>query len=233
MPNHVTTRVELIGDLKEINQVFEKYNTYHKAKISKAYDGKAICKDLNSDKFSVGWMDLNTGLFHARDAKPIKGLPEGWGIELEDAFDHFPDFKKVIPPPKIDDYEASADTSMMNNPNNWYNWNRNNWGTKWNSYACKRINLTTFEFQTAWSTVPKIIEAMSKEFLNVEFKCIFADEDTGYNCGKFTFKGGKIVREVCPKGGTKESYEIAFEVHPDIKQYYELLENNYKYIDED
>ena len=57
----------------------------------------------------------------------------------------------------------------------WYDWRRNNWGTKWN--ACEPQNR---EFQTAWVAPTGWLRALAKK---CDFTLLYADEDIGSNCG--------------------------------------------------
>jgi hypothetical protein len=72
--------------------------------------------------------------------------------------------------------------------------NRKVWGTKWN--ACESdVNLDEGKasFNTAWSCPIPVLEAISKRFPNDKIDVVFADEDIGSNCGKFTLLGGTAI----------------------------------------
>ena len=114
----------------------------------------------------------------------------------------------------------------------WYDWSIEHWGTKWNSYSCERINDTTFQFETAWSGVPNLIELMSKEFPNVTILYKYSDEDTGCNCGIGEYKGGEVYFKEL-ENSSKEAYDLAFELRPDYKENYKLVGDNYEYVEED
>lgn len=110
----------------------------------------------------------------------------------------------------------------------WYGWAPANWGTKWNSYCCKKVNDNTFTFETAWSGVPDLMEEMSRVCPNVTFEYAWSDEDTGNNCGLATFKAGlSDVNKL--ENGSNEAYELAFELRPDYKEYYELVDGEYQH----
>jgi len=114
----------------------------------------------------------------------------------------------------------------------WYDWNIKNWGTKWNSYACEKESDSIFTFETAWGGVPDLIELISKEFPAVKIIYEYSDEDTGSNCGSITFENGVGVCaniENC----SNEAYDIAFKLRPKSKEYYELINGNWEYKDED
>lgn len=113
----------------------------------------------------------------------------------------------------------------------WYDWSIKNWGTKWNAYSCNKISENIFQFETAWSGVPELIEKISKEFPEVAIMYKYSDEDTGSNCGIGEFKNGEIsFREL--ENRSKEAYELAFELRPDYKENYKLVDDKYEYVEE-
>ena len=93
---------------------------------------------------------------------------------------------------------------------------RKEWGTKWN--ACDQsvnIDEGKASFDTAWSCPIPVLKTLSERFSDDEIKVIFADEDTGSNCGKFTLKAGKMIEsDIAPswKNQTEEEKKkwIAF-----------------------
>lgn len=114
----------------------------------------------------------------------------------------------------------------------WYDWCNDNWGTKWNAYSCEKVDENTFIFETAWSGVPNMIEAMSLQFPDVAIEYAWSDEDTGSNCGKAAYKNGEIDYEEL-ENGSKEAYELAFELRPHYRENYKLIDDNYEYNEED
>lgn len=114
----------------------------------------------------------------------------------------------------------------------WYDWSIENWGTKWNSSECEKVGENEYDFTTAWSGVPDLIEKMSIEFPEVKIYYKYSDEDTGCNCGIGEYKSGEIYfREL--ENSSKEAYEMAFELRPDRKENYKLVGDNYEYAEED
>lgn len=113
----------------------------------------------------------------------------------------------------------------------WYNWNINNWGTKWDAYEVSNwicnfkrtpaeINIS---FQTAWSTPIDALIKLSKLSPDVKIFCEFADEDMGYNVGEYTIKNG-VVQEKLPVFGTEESIRLAQEIHIKAEELYTLTQ---------
>lgn len=72
----------------------------------------------------------------------------------------------------------------------WYGWCCENWGTKWNASEPQWLDDCTLMFKTAWGCPVPIFEKMSKEWPDVEFDVLFADEDIGQNCGTISYENG-------------------------------------------
>jgi len=112
----------------------------------------------------------------------------------------------------------------------WYGWRCANWETKWNALDSVAIdNYVTFN--TAWSGVVKLMEKLSTYFPNVVFEYSYADEDTGHNCGFGTILNG-VASMTYPVEGSKEAYDLAFELRPQDKEYYVLKGGNYVFVEE-
>lgn len=75
----------------------------------------------------------------------------------------------------------------------WYNWNIENWGTKWNAYNIERRDDETLKFETAWAMPEPVIVALSKKFPDVEINVQYADENWGHNYGAVTYKNGELI----------------------------------------
>lgn len=121
------------------------------------------------------------------------------------------DFNKIIPTP---DDVYQGDISMQDRVNtegrNWYDWNIQNRGTKWNAYGQYRNKYiddvrdddteeywdyhTIFVFDTARSTPGPIREALAKKYKHLDFYIEYADEDIGSNCWVIHIKDGKLTR---------------------------------------
>lgn len=235
MPNNITNRLRILGTNEQIKEVFDKYNTHVEAKIAMAYDNTIICRDKSKTDFTVGWFNPFTGVFKTREDNSERiGLPENWEMEVKKAIDCFPDFDKIIPSPKCDEYNDLPSQEIARNSPNWWNtWNIANWGTKWNGYEYQTEVFGCYLFDTAWNGVPELMLKLSSQNPEIEFEYTYADEDSGYNVGKFIFKNGEVLTANEPQGGTKEAYDIYFELNPDRKKDYELVGETYEYIGEE
>ena len=93
----------------------------------------------------------------------------------------------------------------------WYEWCCDHWGTKWNAYNCDRADTgrRTLRFETAWSSVPAIVESISERYPDVLITYEWADEDIGRNVGRAVFRGGSIKNMSMPEQGSKTAYEMS------------------------
>lgn len=119
--------------------------------------------------------------------------------------------------------------------NSWYEWSIKNWGTKWNAYQNpdERDTEFTIHFQTAWSSPVELMEKMSLNFPDISFLLSYADKDAGSNVGKILIQKGIVKSEEKPANGSKEAYELFFELHPSRKSDFILVDGTYQYADED
>jgi hypothetical protein len=127
----------------------------------------------------------------------------------EDGETLFPfSFNKIIPMPPQE-------------KENWYEWNKKNWGTKWNAYnqpeeddieilegrnnskdfiaSNKSTNEKTviirYSFSTAWSPVTEVIKKLSEMFPDTKIKYAFLDEGFGFG-GYEYFHDGDLVKSI-------------------------------------
>ena len=156
----------------------------------------------------------------------------------------FPDFNKVIEMPEsLDVVDTTSPSEELKRQylrnerdyghSTWYGWRCEHWGTKWNVADCCVEPGGRYVFETAWSSVPKMIKNISKEYPEIEIDYRYADEDSSYNTGELVVKGGEIVKENYPDGGTTEGYELYFYTRPEDRKEYEFVDGTYKWKDEE
>lgn len=151
----------------------------------------------------------------------------------------WPDFDKVIPMPD-DIYRGDLPLTHPYGAHNWYDWSIANWGTKWNSYGHGIPQYTrgnpsrvVFEFDTAWNFPYPVIMEIARQNPHLRIIALFADEDTGYNCGRLVFENGEIESEEFPTGGSKDAYELAFLLRPHCAADFQYIDGEYQYIERD
>jgi len=116
------------------------------------------------------------------------------------------DFNRVIPTPDdIFQGDLTADKQRETKGRNWYDWNTQNWGTKWNAYQCS-MGGDAIVFQTAWSCPEPVIRKLA-EIVAGPWIWEYADEDIGSNLGTFHVSDRKTIPLSCP---TEENDRIAF-----------------------
>ena len=82
----------------------------------------------------------------------------------------------------------------------WYTWNLDNWGVKWDASNCKLkelsdFNTIIFEFDSPWGTPEHFVRELSKLYPNATFEMVSGsiENDTHY---EFTCEDGKF-EETC------------------------------------
>ena len=90
---------------------------------------------------------------------------------------------------------------------NWYDWNLENWGTKWDaSESIYSQEDKILEFQTAWACPQEILLKMTEMFPDLQFNGSYADEDFGSNAGYITngvpYAFGASSEEACETAAT-------------------------------
>ena len=78
-------------------------------------------------------------------------------------------------------------------PNNWYNWNLREWGTKWDACRPEFTDSTTgrsieYSFDTAWGHPEPVLYAMIQQFPELDFS-IYYREEQGWG-GQIDGSGG-------------------------------------------
>lgn len=104
------------------------------------------------------------------------------------------DFEKIIPMPShIFRGSVGEKEFQIYGEDNWYDWSRKNWGTKWNSSDAEWHGDDCVTFETAWTAPVPVFEMLSKLFPDMKFKVRYADEDLGSNCGTIEYDGKSFV----------------------------------------
>lgn len=114
-------------------------------------------------------------------------------------------FHSVIPQPDdlLDEEDPRRKSNVPRMKDNdrgmpgWYNWRVENWGTKWDvtqvGFYETKVSMT-YEFETAWSPVIPVIQALSEKFPNAYITLTYKEEGMGFG-GSISFKDGMIERE--------------------------------------
>lgn len=234
MPNHVRNKLIFKGNPERIKSLLNAYTTIEPAHARVAYDNTRGY--FNNNAHTYGWWDEENKIFKQHNLPDVDHIPEGFEPDVIEENMVFPDFEKVIPmPDDIYRGDLSFEDQQRTQGRNWYDWSCTNWGTKWNSYnhdqGCDGENIIYY-FDTAWAAPMPIINEIFKNYSDLYIYYAYADEDTGSNCGRIILENNKL--NICvPESGSKLAYEIAFELRPSLHEDYELVNDNYKCVDDD
>jgi hypothetical protein len=121
--------------------------------------------------------------------------------------------------------ERMAENVRLYGAEDWYRWNIDNWGTKWDasSTCVEQLDDTNFnvQFNTAWSPPIDWFEKVIPMYPQLEFDLIFDEESQDY-CGRMTGKNGEIDLEVGKPYFTDEN---------DNRVIYDMDKHQWKYED--
>lgn len=92
-------------------------------------------------------------------------------------------FQKIVPMPESEE-------------KNWYNWDCEHWGTKWDACEPRVESKTTVKFQTAWSFARPVMKELAKMVGGLV--CFYADEDIGSNCGAVIINERGVEKDISP-----------------------------------
>ncbi len=153
---------------------------------------------------------------------------------------HEVDFNTMIPQPADDDPIFTATrTDYGGGSVGWsvdgyspLEWNRHNWGTKWNAYDIDRRSDTEVRFDTAWSHPLPVIEALSRKFPDVVLLVSFADEDLGSNCGEYVMQDGvPVSTKIFEYSDASCDFAAKLKYGMGIKEYYEDMGEVWESVD--
>lgn len=203
MPNHITNRLTIIGTEEQVAQVRqaikgeqeEQYIDFHKiAPIPKELEGTVSpMRIISQEEYDIQEKKIATDDLteNERNWGISRGLTQALADEYIKKFGHC----------------------------DWYGWQTSNWGTKWNAYDQFEVDENVIEFNTAWSTPYGLLVNLSELFPQVTFEVEYADEDFGYNVGRYVLLNGEIEEENIPDGGTYEAIEMAMDIKGDDEYY--------------
>lgn len=130
----------------------------------------------------------------------------------------FVDFKKTIPPP-ANMFEGSSgdkERKMCKEQGipNWYDWQTENWGTKWNAYNTKITleysDIIVFEFQTAWYCPEPIFKKWIEMFKGCEITILSVCEGGSFADFTFVDERGKIETQKLKEQHSALFFAIAY-----------------------
>ncbi len=199
MPNHVTTILKIEDDagleLQDIRKVFVNEKGHVDLDVIKPMP--SCLKDFEPHSGITARAELALGLLpdpKTLDDEDINTLAKK--LHLNNALrDATTEARKEDIPEIVRAIQNYVECGYTY----WYDWSRDNWGTKWNCYGQPDgghpDGAREFEFETAWNHPAEMIHEITKRLPNVTFSVRFADEDLGSNCGAYCIKGNDMFQE--------------------------------------
>jgi len=189
MPNWCVNQVDIEGDESEVAKLVEFVKT-----DECAFDFRKIVPPPDTDRYK-GTSSSNTFICGCATESRVVG-------KFEDGNDKYGWF--------IGDVEVSFDgkcpihgkPSTMNDPENWYQWNIANWGTKWSLsedvYNDREEDIvvegaTEYGFDTAWSPCEPVIAALAEKFPTLRIIHRYCEAGMGY-AGEVVYVNGSELR---------------------------------------
>jgi hypothetical protein len=211
MPNWVMNELTCIFQTKEELYAFknkanteELYNSFFP--MPTVLDGTR-CPHLDPDVFIAG-VNKNRGTKFLT-LEGIKLAGEKWDAEIATQL--------------IQNLKAFEETGY----HEWYAWNLDNWGVKWDAHDCKSKELTDFNtiifnFSSPWGTPEHFVKQLSKLYPNATFEMVSGsiENDSHY---EFTCVDGKY-EETCSYDNFREAVEDG--KWGGMKEWAELLEES-------
>ena len=115
---------------------------------------------------------------------------------------------------------------------NWYEWQIENWGVKWNASEVEWIDGNYVTFNTAWECPHKLLKNLSIKYPDATFFVKYSDEDFGYNVGEYTLKGGVAISTNIPLGGTRKALELAMTIQYGAPSEYYYFDDTFECVEE-
>jgi hypothetical protein len=242
MPNHVTNELRILNQSKEkqveiFGKILNKDNQLSFKNIVPMPESLSITAGSTTDEF-VEILQGRVPKWVKYHNPEITTVDEACDLLLKRYGDRY------------ESYLNEGRTALQNKEKygheTWNTWCIEKWGTKWDAYDqpedgydLERTNV--IRFQTAWSTPVGVFEALATMFENIVFEVKYADEDTGSNCGTFTFNHAGIISDdsapdwnSLDECGQRKWRKFAFELsNPDSAPEDYGFNSNFDYIDED
>lgn len=201
MPNWVSTRLTVTGEVEALNRFKEKAASYEKAPFSfQPFIPRPESLDITEG--SEG--ETGYGVFIKK--KPLSYQDEkrqfAVGLVPEELLEASEFLLDIISPSSRELAKQYYDNEQQYGHRSWYSWSCDNWGTKWDA-ARPRVDefldgdapYLTYCFDTAWSPCEPVISAMSEQFPELTFTVVFDEESHAFYYESVYSAGEEISRE--------------------------------------
>lgn len=156
-------------------------------------------------------------------------------MNQKDAYDKFQDFSfhHMVPAPSDNPEYHEGDITKMTDKS-FYNWNRTNWGTKWDAYDIEiedNDDVITIICTTAWSPPIEWARNVNKQFdKNLEIMMYYHEEGLQFYGDYYTSKECDEQVEYPLKDGKDWKYNEEKEEYEYLGVYREFLEEHFSNV---
>lgn len=219
MPNHVTNIVTFKGDENRIREILESImdkelgiGSFDFDKVIPMPETLNIPAGSETDRGMKLYMEFVETYFRGRELsgralpnEELLNIPEKSEVDYLDA-------RKDIVKETFSLGKKAFQNKIKYGCATWYDWCIENWGTKWNSYGYEDLNSSdedfSIRFLTAWSAPHPVLDKLAQMYPDIEIVHEWADEDIGYNLGRYSYGNGERIEEYFPES-EKECVEFA------------------------
>lgn len=232
MPNHITNILTFEGDSKQVHALLDKikndelgFGSIDFNKIipmpeslnieagSRTDDALYVCMvALNPSAPDMGFPKLSSEEY--QKLENIVGRSKGEQFVKPDT----QRISRILKYTTLSDAIATGQVVISNflqyGCGDWYSWCNRNWGTKWNAYEVHIDQESqSIHFLTAWDAPMPVMDKLSQMFPEVGIDLQWADENIGHNVGHVAFLAGEPIDGDIPENGSREAYEMAFQIY--------------------
>lgn len=252
MPNHVTNRLNLIGEQTRIDELLDKIKNDELGRgtidfnkiipMPEALDVESGSVESDAIKAYLKAACPITDDYGVKKLEPeayrsiVGKLDSKFYVKYTDQKIMETDLNVPNASELIKQGQVYVDNLLNYGATTWYDWRCNNWGTKWNAYDFRPFEDNTLTFSTAWSRALPIIDKLSEMYPDIRFSYGWADEDIGVNVGRLEMMNKEMDFLDIPDTQSKEAYEMAAEIRgerlEDYCLYYDEKTGNYEYREE-
>jgi hypothetical protein len=216
MPNWCVNQVDIQGDEAEVAKLVEFVKT-----DECAFDFRKIVPPPDTDRYR-GTSSSNTFICGCATESRVIG-------KFEDGNDKYGWFIGETEVPFDGKCPIHGATNTMNDPENWYQWNVSNWGTKWDAAevwnerlddsTAKVDGQTSYNFDTAWSPAEPVVAALAEQFPTLRIVHRYCEAGMGF-AGEVLYADGAEARRedydmgTMPDGAFTEDWDRDYDKVP-------------------
>jgi len=215
MPNHVTNILKISGDDELVKRIRDEISDVDEDGHTRFIDFNRIIPMPESLRITSGsYTDQGIAIlrYRAGDPKDILDMLTWTWVRNEGITDPDVLVERLLKNANLEEAQIALDNLEKYGHKDWYSWAIDFWDTKWNAYSQEDLGEDGISFQTAWSNPLVVMSALSLKYPDAEFNVRYADEDLGQNVGEYTLRGGNIVYEDFPEGGSEEALVMAIDI---------------------